>query len=342
MLKWRLLLGTTIILALVGLCWLDACSDLPGVALMPLLLLLTVLATQEVLRLARAANLHPPAATVYFGNVLLVLAQWFPTLNLYLLHAYRPGREFAYLPHVDLIYAGSESAMWAFALGVVAIFLAEMRRFQQPGGAMANIVAGVFCLVYVGLMCTFAVQMRVFWGVGALAAWIISVKMGDVGAYTIGRLFGSTRLSPTISPGKTVEGAMGAIVFAVVGSFVSFNGIPGVRLPAFEWGRFHGMIVPVFSHWTAFQGIVQLSPPGPAMNPGAPAGWLVFGLVLGVAGIVGDLAESLLKRDVGVKDSSSCMPGFGGVLDILDSLLLSAPIAWLCWSLGIVGIGQGM
>ena len=90
---------------------------------------------------------------------------------------------------------------------------------------MANIAAGVFCLVYVGLMCTFAVQMRVFWA-SALAAWIIAVKMGDIGAYTIGRLFGRTRMSPTISPGKTVEGAMGAIVFAVVGSYVSFNGIP--------------------------------------------------------------------------------------------------------------------
>ena len=77
------------------------------------------------------------------------------------------------------------------------------------------------------------------------------------------------------------------------------------------------------------------------MNP-APGGWLVFGLAMGIAGIVGDLAESLLKRNVGVKDSSSWMPGFGGVLDILDSLLLSAPIAWLCWALGVVGVGQGM
>jgi phosphatidate cytidylyltransferase len=57
--------------------------------------------------------------------------------------------------------------------------------------------------------------------------------------------------------------------------------------------------------------------------------------------MLGDLAESLLKRDVGAKDSSVWLPGFGGALDILDSLLLSAPIAWLCWSLGIVGIGQG-
>jgi len=58
--------------------------------------------------------------------------------------------------------------------------------------------------------------------------------------------------------------------------------------------------------------------------------------VLGIAGMLGDLAESMLKRDVGLKDSSRWMPGFGGVLDILDSLLLSAPVAWLCWSLGML------
>jgi phosphatidate cytidylyltransferase len=339
MLKWRLILGSAIILALAGLCWLDAQCDLPGVALMPLLLVLTLLATQEVLRLARSANLRPAARPVYFGNLMLVLAQWFPALNLYLLHKLVPGREFGYLPHVDLIYAGSQSAMWAFALGVLAVFLAEMRRFERPGGTMANIAAGVFCLVYVGLMCTFAVQLRVFWGVGALAAWIVTVKMGDIGAYTVGRLIGRTKLSPTISPGKTVEGAMGAIVFAIAGAWIGFSG----SVPLF--GRtivVHGITVPWFSDWLlVFPPIVQLAPPSAPLNPGAPGGWLIFGLAMGIAGIVGDLAESLLKRDVGVKDSSSWMPGFGGVLDILDSLLLSAPVAWLCWALGVVGVGQG-
>ena len=74
-------------------------------------------------------------------------------------------------------------------------------------------------------------------------------------------------------------------------------------------------------------------------DAGPASGWFIFGLLMGAVGMLGDLAESLLKRDVGCKDSSAWMPGFGGVLDILDSLLLSAPIAWLCWSLGIVGSG---
>jgi phosphatidate cytidylyltransferase len=61
------------------------------------------------------------------------------------------------------------------------------------------------------------------------------------------------------------------------------------------------------------------------------ANWLFYGVLLGIAGIFGDLAESLIKRDVGRKDSSTWMPGFGGVLDLLDSLLFAAPVAWLCW-----------
>ncbi len=127
-------------------------------------------------------------------------------------------------------------------------------------------------------------------------------------------------MSPTISPGKTIEGAWGAMFFALIGS------------------------------WIGFHIIVQLAPPYVEAMPGQstgwflfgqPIGWVIFGLLMGSVGIMGDLAESLLKRDVGCKDSSAWMPGFGGVLDILDSLLLSAPIAWLCWLLGIVGAGGG-
>jgi phosphatidate cytidylyltransferase len=74
-----------------------------------------------------------------------------------------------------------------------------------------------------------------------------------------------------------------------------------------------------------------------AVGPGPWWGWILYGVLISVVGMLGDLAESLIKRDVGQKDSGSWVPGFGGVLDMLDSVLLAAPVAYGCWSLGIVG-----
>ncbi len=196
---------------------------------------------------------------------------------------------------------------FALAIAVLLVVFGELWRYQKAGGNTANLAVGVFTLAYVGLMLWFAVQMRIVWGIGALAAWVIVVKMGDTGAYTVGRLIGRHKMAPLISPGKTTEGAIGALVFACLGS------------------------------WATFTWIVPFTVKGMGISPGAAWGWLVFGLLVGAAGILGDLAESFLKRDVGAKDSSTWMPGFGGVLDILDSLLLSAPVAWFCWATGLVG-----
>jgi phosphatidate cytidylyltransferase len=137
---------------------------------------------------------------------------------------------------------------------------------------------------------------------------IIVVKMGDTGAYTVGRLVGRHKLCARLSPGKTIEGAAGAVVFAVLGSWLTF-----------AW------LVP----WISATGVAQGADTG--------WGWLPFGLLVGTAGGLGDLAESLLKRDAGRKDSSTWMPGFGGVLDLLDSILLAAPVAYVCWASGLVG-----
>jgi phosphatidate cytidylyltransferase len=113
-------------------------------------------------------------------------------------------------------------------------------------------------------------------------------------------------MSPILSPGKTVEGAVGGLVTGAVASWAYFQfvvpQITGSDLPAAPW-------------WGSW----------------------VYGLVIAIAGMTGDLVESLIKRDVSRKDSSSWLPGLGGVLDVLDSLLLAAPAALLCWLGGIVG-----
>jgi phosphatidate cytidylyltransferase len=299
MLRWRMLLGVLIIAALIALCWLDHRASLPGVWLLPLAVVAAVLATQEVLGLAAAAGLRPLRCTVYFGNVLLVAGAWLVPLAQH----WRTGSPFLSTASTQ---TAEMSMLSALSIAIILVVLGEMWRYEKPGGNTANLAAGVFSLVYVGLLLCFAVQLRLAWGVGAMAAWVIVVKMGDTGAYTVGRLIGRHKMAPRISPGKTIEGAAGAVAFSCLGA------------------------------WAAFRWLV------PALTPDTVAtgpswGWLVFGLLVGLAGMAGDLAESLLKRDVGVKDSSTWLPGFGGVLDILDSLLLSAPVAWLCWAFGLVG-----
>lgn len=283
MLRWRLLLGVLLIAMLVGLCWLDAGAAVPGVWLLPLVIVATVLATKEVLDLLAAAGMRPLGWAVHLLNLCLVVTPWIALF----------GESWA----TELSVPGL-----CLAVPVLLLFVVEMCRYREPGGNMSNLAGGVFALVYVGMMLQFAVSLRLSWGLGALISWIVVVKMGDTGAYVVGRLIGRRKMAPRISPGKTIEGAIGALLFSCVGAWVAF------------W-----LIAP---------------------TPLAPPPWwgvLVFGLLVGVAGMVGDLAESLLKRDVGVKDSSTWLPGFGGVLDMLDSLLLSAPVAWLCWASGLVG-----
>jgi phosphatidate cytidylyltransferase len=301
MLRWRLILGALLIAALVGLCWLDYRASVPGVWPLPLAVVLAAMGTKEVLDLAALAQLRPLRATVYCGSLLTTVGGWLFIVLAMMLYgsAIHPD---------ELVLVVPPGVLLGLSLGVLLVFLGEMSRYQKPGGNMANMAAGIFAVVYIGLMLAFAVQLRLSYGIGALVAWVIVVKMGDTGAYSVGRLIGRHKMAPLISPGKTIEGAFGGLAFSCFGS------------------------------WLAFEYLVPLttrnhSPTGPWW------GWIIFGLLVGAAGMVGDLAESLLKRDVGVKDSSAWLPGFGGVLDIIDSLLLSAPVAWFCWASGLVGRG---
>ncbi len=288
MLRWRLLLGTLIIAALAGLCRLDASAATPGVWLMPVAVAAAVLATRESLDLLAAAGMNPPRRLVYLANLVLIVGTWLVDCG-----------KFCDVRSVHLPL----SMHWPMSIACVfllAIFFVEMLRYRKPGGATANVAGGVLAFFYVGVMLHYALLLRLSFGVGAMVAWIIVVKMGDTGAYAVGRLIGRHKMAPSISPGKTIEGAVGGLLFSCVGA------------------------------WAAFRWLIPLS--SADQRPTAPWwAWIVFGLLVGAAGMFGDLAESLLKRNAGRKDSSDWMPGFGGALDILDSLLLSAPVAWFCW-----------
>ena len=132
------------------------------------------------------------------------------------------------------------------AIAVLLVFLGDTRRYPEPGGSPANIAAAVLAVVYVGVMLSFAVELRLTWGIGALASWLITVNMGDIGAYTVGRLIGRHKMAPLLSPGKTLEGAAGALAFACLGAWASLAflcagdlatnvaGRPGVGLAPFR------------------------------------------------------------------------------------------------------------
>ena len=293
MLRWRLILGAAFIGGIIGLCWLDHRLSPPGLVLLPLALALSLLASGEFLLLATARGLRPSRAVVYAGNLLIVAANAVP----------------AWWLHGEADFLGRLG--WpcaAFTVMVLAAFCREMARYDGPGRVMEQLSTTILALAYVGLLFSFLAQMRLLgngmFGVPALASLVIVVKMGDTGAYTVGRLIGRHKLVPRLSPGKTVEGAIGGLAFACFGS------------------------------WLAFHWLLPLATGSQA----APSsfGWLAYGLIVGVAGMLGDLAESLLKRDAGRKDSSDWMPGFGGVLDVLDSILFAAPVAYICWACGLV------
>jgi phosphatidate cytidylyltransferase len=175
---------------------------------------------------------------------------------------------------------------------LVIITLAAYPTLDNSLGFLTNLWFGVFYISFCGshLILLHKMDQGIFWLIFLTTITIAS----DSGAYYVGRLFGTTKLFPALSPGKTRAGAVGGIVGGMVG---------GTVLAAF--------ILPDVNLMFA----------------------ALLGLILSCIGIIGDLAESLIKRASGVKDSGQILPGHGGVLDRIDSLLLTAPVLYylLLW-----------
>ena len=142
---------------------------------------------------------------------------------------------------------------------------------------------------------------------GLLACFsIVTVtKFADAGAYFAGRFLGRHKLCPNLSPKKTVEGAVGGIVAAALGGWAYWAWV----IPAYDM----------------------------EMLRAEGQGWAILGfsLSMAVAGMLGDLSISLFKRDADQKDSAKILPGLGGSLDVLDSILWAAPVGFLWWASGV-------
>jgi phosphatidate cytidylyltransferase len=196
--------------------------------------------------------------------------------------------------------SGSPARVNDFETSFLILFVLGLcvRQFVSRSNT-AGIVAistTLFGLMYVPWLLNFIQKINFFPNVQGhyyLLYFLLITKLSDTGAYATGSLIGRHKMIPRISPGKTWEGFVGALVFSTVASllFVHFF---GARMAGMNWK--HAM---------------------------------VLGIVLAIGAVIGDLIESLFKREAGVKDSGKFFPGIGGILDLLDSLLFNAPIMYV-------------
>lgn len=308
MLYWRLILGVLLVALLAGLAWADFGAARPGLMMSPLAIAGAFLAAGELVHLFEQ-NQQTPSPSRYLvvpGAVVVVLASLAPSL----------------WPFGEMPGAALTGRVGWVAIGLAAscsiVFCAEMLRYREPGSATTRLALAIFGIAYAGGLMGFVAQLRLLaggrwgedgrWGMLALLSLIVVVKTNDIGAYFTGRLMGRTKLAPVLSPGKTWEGAAGGFALSTLATMATLGPLA------------HAMGCDSHRSVAAWLG-----------------GCLVYALVVGAAGVAGDLAVSLLKRDAQLKNSSTWMPGFGGVLDLLDSILFAAPVAFLLWITRCVG-----
>jgi phosphatidate cytidylyltransferase len=257
-----------------------------------------IAASRELVNLLASSTLRPSANSVFGGVLAILIANWVPHLAIDIpssdgLRAlsYDPARPQDALSYIFL----------SFVAVTMVSFVVQSVQFEKPGRATLRIAGTLFVLGYVGLLGSFIVQLRWFEGrhegLIALLFLVSTAKGADTGAYTLGRLAGRHKLWPALSPHKTVEGALGGLIFAVAAALI----VAAIARYALE--------TPVLSWGNA----------------------VLYGLLIGVVAQVGDLMESMIKRDCERKDASDAVPGFGGILDVVDSLIFAGPVAFVFW-----------
>lgn len=178
---------------------------------------------------------------------------------------------------------------WELLFIVTATLIFFVLQFirKDSSQAIVGISTTLFGIFYVSWFFSFLIKIRFLpYGILLAAFLLLVTKMGDVGAYLVGKSMGKHTLIPRISPKKTLEGSVGGLVFSLGAALISKLYLP-------------------------FIPIMHL---------------VALGLLLGFVAQLGDLCESLIKRDCQVKDSGAHLPGLGGILDVIDSIIFAAPI----------------
>jgi len=258
-----------------------------------LLAITAALGARELFRIARASGLTPleGLGTAIAGLIpLLVHARY--------LRLYDPD--------------GRLGALSVAAVTILVVLAVSIWARGVSGKPLSAVAVTIFGAFYTGGMLSFGYGIRYheyasapnpeasrFMPAGGLLLLlpVLITWASDIGAYAVGRLMGKHKLIPSVSPGKTIEGSIGGLVASM--------------LVAFLWAHY------------------VLRPSSHLGFKFPPIGILVFGAILSVAAQIGDLAESLLKREAGVKDSSNLIPGHGGILDRFDSLFFVLPVAYV-------------
>jgi phosphatidate cytidylyltransferase len=189
-----------------------------------------------------------------------------------------------------------------FETGFIILFVLGLclRQFMSKRNreGIAGIAVTLFGLMYVPWLLNFVQKINFFPGINGdgkyfVLYFILLTKFSDMGAYVVGSLIGRHKMIPRISPAKTWEGFGGALAVSTGASLAYFHFF-GAHMIGMNW--IHAVIL---------------------------------GVILSTTAVIGDLIESLFKREAGVKDSGTMFPGIGGILDLLDSLLFNAPIMYL-------------
>jgi len=254
----------------------------PGMILAPALILIAGLAASELAGLLRRVGI---LASTFFTCTVTIVGL--------LVSAFVPES-----------YSGVTGGA-VVTMSVAAVLVGAMifyGRNKTTDGMIAAAGGSLLSFCILGLMLGYVVTLRREHDVWVVLWVLLVTKSSDIGAYTLGSLIGRHKLVPWLSPGKTWEGLLGAVLFAggIGAGGAALLGVFGIE------GR-------------------------PGVLPG-----VLLGGVFAIAGQAGDLLESVLKRDAGAKDSGGAIPGFGGVLDVVDSILLAAPVAYWLLPLAIV------
>lgn len=307
MVRQRMLYGSVLMAGLVALMGVDAALSgasttrgNPAVGVLGFgglttigFALIVLAGAVELCRLARQAGQRPAVAWSLSMVVLMMLGPWLASSH---------GQAALHRAGSSLVGLGSVEAFapWLAILGTATILVWR----QRTDGATADFATSLLVIFYIGYLGSFCVRLRCWWpepsGAALVLATLVIIKVTDIAAYFTGMLLGKRLLIPKISPKKTWEGLIGGIVGSGLVS-----------------GLLIGWLLPRYVGPAALRDLSVMQA-------------VVFGIVMAVVGQLGDLVESLFKRDSGAKDSARLVPTFGGVLDVIDSPLLAVPVAyWL-------------